>query len=113
MKFSVKVRVFGINGIPFFRGSVANASGPFPSGRSNPDCETRVWLRYPKRNSFTSVGERVDTADAVKTIGRRLMTPPYPSGHGAIWVSEMSHSRVPVKKTLLLALKLWSRRRLN
>ena len=41
-----------------------------------------------------------------KTIGRRLMTPPYPSGQGAICVSDRSHSRVPVKNTLLFALKL-------
>ena len=102
-----------MKGIPFFLGKSAKASGPLPSVRSNPDCETRTWRRWPKRNSFTMVGEMVETNEAVNTLGRRLNTPPYPPGHGAICVSEMSHSRVPVKNTLLFALKLWSRRMLN
>src|ERR1051326_1508290 len=113
MKFSVNSIGFGMNGMPFLLGRVANAAGPFPSGLSNPDCETRTCRRWPKRNSLTMVGDNVDTSESVKTLGRRLYTPPELPGHGGICVSEMSHSRVPVKNTLLFALKLWSRRMLN
>src|SRR5439155_1743741 len=70
----------GVNGMPLLLG---RTSAPLGLSGSQPIKERSTEFRYPKRNSFTIVGDKTDTKEPEYTCGRRVVRPLYPSGHTA------------------------------
>src|SRR5436853_5111537 len=72
------------NGIPIFTGKSFNASFPFAPGSPSlspglptyhgAQLDVRVFLE-PKRSSFTSVDETVDTSENAYKLGQRSFSP--------------------------------------
>src|SRR5262249_1069944 len=65
MKFCGNRTGFTRTGMPLYFGMVASAACPSASGLSNAAHPKWILLRRPPRNSFTTVGDRVDTSDSV------------------------------------------------
>src|SRR5678815_3241957 len=80
MMLFVRTLCCGMKRMPFCCGRIARAASPSASGRRN-EAQTYVqFLRAPILNSFTRLGDRVDTTAPVRTCGFLEIVPLYPSG---------------------------------
>src|SRR3989304_9704971 len=96
--------------MPFMLGSAAFTSAP-SRGSSHGAGSSSLDAFSPKRNSFKSVGDSVETNDPVYPRGDRYTPPLYdepgalPLGRRVMFASAQSDSRLPTRLSLCAELK--------